>query len=222
MGTLGGFPNPPALWLRRAKPVYAYAIDMGTLGGFGCALGTRHTPCPPLASLGLANPPALWLRRAKPVYAYAIDMGTLGGFGCALGTRHTPCPPLASLGLANPPALWLRRAKPVYAYAIRLAVRLGGQALDEEHLHASAGGLVREEPRRDHARVVEDDERSAAQELGQLTKKAMIVPAVIFVKNEESRRIPNLRRMCRDLPLGQLIVEVQSQQERFTPTSQHA
>jgi hypothetical protein len=29
MGTLGGFPNPPALWLRRAKPDYAYAI-MGT------------------------------------------------------------------------------------------------------------------------------------------------------------------------------------------------
>ena len=26
MGTLGGFPNPPALWLRRAKPGYAYAI----------------------------------------------------------------------------------------------------------------------------------------------------------------------------------------------------
>ena len=26
MGTLGGFPNPPALWLRRAKPAYAYAI----------------------------------------------------------------------------------------------------------------------------------------------------------------------------------------------------
>jgi hypothetical protein len=26
MGTLRGFPNPPALWLRRAKPGYAYAI----------------------------------------------------------------------------------------------------------------------------------------------------------------------------------------------------
>jgi hypothetical protein len=25
MGTLGGFPNPPALWLRWAKPTYAYA-----------------------------------------------------------------------------------------------------------------------------------------------------------------------------------------------------
>jgi hypothetical protein len=26
MGTLGGFPNPPALWLRRAKPAYANAV----------------------------------------------------------------------------------------------------------------------------------------------------------------------------------------------------
>jgi hypothetical protein len=30
MGTLKGFPTPPALWLRRAKPGYAYAIR-GTL-----------------------------------------------------------------------------------------------------------------------------------------------------------------------------------------------
>jgi hypothetical protein len=26
MGTLKGFPNPPALWLRWAKPSYAYAF----------------------------------------------------------------------------------------------------------------------------------------------------------------------------------------------------
>ena len=44
MGTLKGFPNPPALWLWRAKPAFAYAI-MGTLKGF-------------------PNPTALWLRRA--------------------------------------------------------------------------------------------------------------------------------------------------------------
>jgi hypothetical protein len=30
MGTLKGFPNPPALWLRRAKPGYANAIEMGS------------------------------------------------------------------------------------------------------------------------------------------------------------------------------------------------
>ena len=60
MGNMRGFPNPPALWLRRAKPAFAYAI-MGTLRGF-------------------PNPPALWLRRAKPAFAYAIMiMGTLRG-----------------------------------------------------------------------------------------------------------------------------------------------
>ena len=59
MGTLTGFPIPPALWLRRAKPAFANAI-MGTLTGF------------PI-------PPALWLRRAKPAFANAI-MGTLTGF----------------------------------------------------------------------------------------------------------------------------------------------
>ena len=31
MGTLGGFPNPPALWLRRAKPAYADAIAIAWL-----------------------------------------------------------------------------------------------------------------------------------------------------------------------------------------------
>jgi len=31
MGTLGGFPNPPALWLRRAKLGFAYAFVMGML-----------------------------------------------------------------------------------------------------------------------------------------------------------------------------------------------
>ena len=52
MGTLGGFPNLPALWLRRAEPAFANATVMGTLGGF-------------------PNPPALWLRRAEPAFANA-------------------------------------------------------------------------------------------------------------------------------------------------------
>ena len=32
METLGGFPSLPALWLRRAKPVYAYAFVISYLG----------------------------------------------------------------------------------------------------------------------------------------------------------------------------------------------
>jgi hypothetical protein len=49
MGTLKGFPCPPALWLRRAKPAYAYAI-METLKGFpnprAMVRGERSSPAP--------------------------------------------------------------------------------------------------------------------------------------------------------------------------------
>ena len=41
MGTLKGFPDAPALWLRRAKPAYAYAI-MGTLKEFALPFGSPH------------------------------------------------------------------------------------------------------------------------------------------------------------------------------------
>jgi hypothetical protein len=71
----------PALWLRRAKPAFAYAI-VETLGGF-------------------PNPPALWLRRAKPAFAYAI-VGTLGGVASPFGPPPAATSPLASLGLAKP------------------------------------------------------------------------------------------------------------------------
>jgi hypothetical protein len=69
MGTLRGFPNPPALWLRQAKPAYAYAV-MGTLRGFP---NPRHPP-PTLPPPRYARPRTLWLRRAKPAY-YAVDYG---------------------------------------------------------------------------------------------------------------------------------------------------
>ena len=55
MGTLGGFPSPPALWLQRAKPAFAYAF-MGTLGGFASPFGPPPATSSPLALLGLANP----------------------------------------------------------------------------------------------------------------------------------------------------------------------
>jgi len=114
MGTLGGFPNPPALWLRRAKPGYAYAAD-GTLGGF---------PNPPALWLrrakpgyayaadgtlgGFPNPPAFWLRRAKPGYAYAV-MGTLGGLALHSAPPTRPATPSLRSASPNPPAFWRRR-----------------------------------------------------------------------------------------------------------------
>ena len=55
MGTLGGFPCPPALWLRRAKPALAYAI-MGTPARGAPPFGPPTATPTPLASLGLAMP----------------------------------------------------------------------------------------------------------------------------------------------------------------------
>jgi hypothetical protein len=49
MGTLGGFPNPPALWLRQAKPAFAYAI-METFAGFAPPFVPPPASPTPLAS----------------------------------------------------------------------------------------------------------------------------------------------------------------------------
>jgi hypothetical protein len=87
MGTQG-FANPRALWLRPAKPAFAYAM-----------MGTQ----------GFANPRALWLRPAKPAFAYAM-MGILGSL--ALGTRLHPATPALRAASPKPRAFWLRRAKP--------------------------------------------------------------------------------------------------------------
>ena len=82
MGTLRGFPNPPALWLRRAKPAFAYAI-MGTLRGFATPFGPPPATSSPLASpfgdFGTCTFPttparyarALALGLAKPSHALA-------------------------------------------------------------------------------------------------------------------------------------------------------
>jgi hypothetical protein len=82
MGTLKGFPNPPALWLWRAKPAFAHAM-----------MGTE----------GFPNPPALWLWRAKPAFAYAM-MGT-EGFASLFGPPPATTTPSLRSALPNPAAL---------------------------------------------------------------------------------------------------------------------
>ena len=71
METLGGFPNLPALWLRRAKPGYAYAvlragIVMETLGGLALHSAPATRPAAPALRAASPNLPAFWLSRAKP------------------------------------------------------------------------------------------------------------------------------------------------------------
>jgi hypothetical protein len=91
METLRGFPNLPALWLRRAKLAFAYAFLMGTFKGLP---NPRPLPAT-LPTARFARPRALWLRRAKLAFAYAV-----------MGTK----------ACLNPPALWPRRAKLAFAY----------------------------------------------------------------------------------------------------------
>ena len=94
MGTLGGHPNPPALWLRRAKPGSAYAISNGNPGRVSCALGTYPThPCP-RASRGLAQPSA-------PPATHHGSFGT-----CPPPTTPARCARALAARFARPRALW--------------------------------------------------------------------------------------------------------------------
>ena len=96
MGTLGGFPNPPALWLRRAKPAFAYAI-IGTLKRFpnppatgardacvGQGLGGKAlAPEGGALAPGLAAAAAAASPWAKPAFAHAIIRFWLRLFGAS-------------------------------------------------------------------------------------------------------------------------------------------
>jgi hypothetical protein len=104
MGTLRGFPTPPALWLRRAKPAFAYAI-MGTLRGFATPFGPPPATSSPLASpfgdFGTCTFPTTPAR-----YARALALGLAKPSGAL-------APGLAAAAAAANP--W---AKPAFAYAI--------------------------------------------------------------------------------------------------------
>jgi hypothetical protein len=89
MGTLKGFPNPPAtLRCRQSRQAPHASLVMETLGGFASPSAPANPPC---------LPPRCPLRGLRDL--------------------HRPLPPsLASLAPSrsaspNPPALWLRRAR---------------------------------------------------------------------------------------------------------------
>ena len=66
MGTLKGFPNPPAMVRgEQSSPAPHAIIDMGTLKGFAPPFGPPPATPTPLASLGLAKPSRDGARRAK-------------------------------------------------------------------------------------------------------------------------------------------------------------
>src|SRR5436305_1661740 len=76
---------------------------------------------------------------------------------------------------------------------------------EKEDLDLAAGvGLLAEGPRRDHARVVDDEERALGHETGELGDRAMR-PRV--ADDEQPRRLPLLRRPLRNELDRQLILE---------------
>jgi hypothetical protein len=69
-------------------------------------------------------------------------------------------------GFPNPPALVRREQSSPAPHAIRLDAGWSGHPFDQKDLDAAARGLVGMEARRDYARVVEDEKRPPAQEMG--------------------------------------------------------
>ena len=105
MGTLKGFPTPPAPWLRRAKPALAYAIHGNP----------QRVPNPSraLAPAGKARP------RLRDSWEPSKGSQPLPRPGSGGQSPPSPTRFMGTLkGFPTPPAPWLRRAKPALAYAI--------------------------------------------------------------------------------------------------------
>jgi len=69
-------------------------------------------------------------------------------------------------GFPNLPAMVRREQSSPAPHAIRLDAGWSGHPFDQKNLDAAARGLVGMEARRDYARVVEDEKRPSAQEMG--------------------------------------------------------
>jgi hypothetical protein len=134
MGTLEGFPNPPALWLRQAKPAYAYAI-MGTPKGFRQGRSAPASrPATPALRAASPNPPAtLRCRRGRGRSPRRWGQGLVGPEGRqaphATNPPNTSQPPWKSSTRAAgvPRPCWLSWS--IYVKRLSLTVgRLGTPA----------------------------------------------------------------------------------------------
>ena len=67
--------------------------------------------------------------------------------------------------------------------------------LDQEHFHPAAGGFASGKPCRDHAGIVQNQERPFPQKARQRREQSMIALAVIFAKNQEPRLVSLRQRM---------------------------
>ena len=82
------------------------------------------------------------------------------------------------------------------------------QALQEQHLRLTAAWALEPQPGGEHSRVVDDDERSRRELLGQLVEAPVPGRPSLALVDQESRVVPPLGRMLRDQLAGQLVVEL--------------
>ena len=93
MGTLRGFPNPPAKVRGERSSPAPHATEMGTLRGFALPFGPPHATDSPLASLGLAKP---W--RSGSGGQRGRARGVRGGQGGPSGSPRRGSPPSPTRG----------------------------------------------------------------------------------------------------------------------------
>src|SRR5262249_20089177 len=85
--------------------------------------------------------------------------------------------------------------------------------LEEQELHLAAAGIARQDPRRNHARVVDDEAITRSEQVGKLGEAVVLEAAACAVDDEQPRRIAGRRGGLRDQLGRQLVVEVRELHE---------
>ena len=80
--------------------------------------------------------------------------------------------------------------------------------LDEQQLDRAPAGIPRQDPRRDHARVVDDEAVARAQQIRELGKHVVFQASAGAVDHEEPRCVPRWGGRLRDQLGRQIVVEL--------------
>ena len=113
-------------------------------------------------------------------------------------------------------AVYDRELDPSPAPAPRARQRAPAARVDrfeEQQLHLASGGVPRQDPRRDHARIVDDEAVTRAEQVGKLGEAMILEAAARAVDDEQSRCIARRSRRLRDQLGRQLVVEIRKLHE---------
>ena len=86
-------------------------------------------------------------------------------------------------------------------------IRAVGERLEQQHLGRATGLAAQAQSRRDHLGVVDHEQVTVAEQVGQVAHVAMLgrrAPPV----DQQTRRVPRLDRVLGDALVGQLVVDV--------------